>query len=83
MEIDLRCGDCLDIMQEIFDKSVDCIICDLPYGRTHNKWDSVIPFDILWENYNRIIKDNGAILLFADGLFMAELMLSNKKNVAI
>lgn len=56
------------------------ILCDLPYGRTHNRWDSIIPFDKLWENYNRIIKDNGAIVLFADGLFMAELMLSNKEN---
>lgn len=72
-------GDCIELMKQIEDKSIDCIICDLPYGRTQNRWDSVIPFDILWETYNRIIKDNGAILLFADGLFMAELMLSNKK----
>ena len=77
--IELIQGDCLEVMKNISDKSINCIICDLPYGRTQNRWDSVIPFDILWENYNRIIKDNGAILLFADGLFMAELMLSNKK----
>ncbi len=72
-------GDCIELMPQIEDKSIDCIICDLPYGRTRNGWDSVIPFDVLWQNYKRVIKDNGAILLFADGLFMAELMLSNKK----
>lgn len=77
--IKLLQGDCLELMRDIPDKSIDMILCDLPYGRTHNGWDIIIPFDILWKNYNRIIKDNGAILLFSDGLFMAELMLSNKK----
>lgn len=77
--INLYLGDCLELMKNIEDKSVDLILCDLPYGRTHNRWDSVIPFEDLWSNYERIIKDNGAIVLFADGLFMAELMLSNKK----
>ena len=72
-------GDCLELMPNIPNKSIDMILCDLPYGRTHNRWDSVLPFDNLWANYERIIKDNGAIVLFADGLFMAELMLSNKK----
>ena len=72
-------GDCLEYMKEIPDHSIDLILCDLPYGRTQNRWDTIIPFKDLWENYNRIIKDNGAVLLFADGLFMAELMLSNKK----
>lgn len=72
-------GDCLDIMPLIEEKSIDMILCDLPYGRTQNKWDAVIPFDELWWNYNRIIKDNGVIALFADGMFMAELMVSNKK----
>lgn len=71
-------GDCLNVMPKIKDKSVDMILCDLPYGRTHNKWDAVIPFEDLWKEYNRVIKDNGAIALFSDGLFMAELMLSNK-----
>lgn len=72
-------GDCLEIMPKIKDKSVDMILCDLPYGRTRNRWDAVIPFDILWKEYERIIKDNGAITLFADGMFMADLMVSNKK----
>lgn len=72
-------GDCLDIMPLIPSESIDMILCDLPYGRTHNRWDAVIPFDELWENYNRIIKSNGVIALFCDGMFMAELMVSNKK----
>ena len=79
-QISLFSGDCLDLMSNIPDKNIDMVLCDLPYGRTHNRWDIVIPFAELWENYNRIVKDNGAIVLFADGLFMAELMLSNKKN---
>ena len=58
---------------------MDMILCDLPYGTTRNQWDSVIPFTPLWEQYNRIIKDNGVIALFSDGMFMAELMMSNKK----
>ena len=75
----LHNGDCLEIMKSIPDKSIDFICCDLPYGRTHNKWDAIIPYDELWKDYERIIKDNGCIALFCDGLFMAELMLSNKK----
>lgn len=71
--------DCLIGMQKIQDKSIDCIICDLPFGQTKNEWDSVIPFEPLWKEYERIIKDNGAIILFAQGMFTAELMLSNKK----
>lgn len=62
--IDLRQGDCLELMKDIPDKSVDMILCDLPYGQTaRNKWDSVIPFEPLWEQYKRIIKDNSAIVL--------------------
>lgn len=72
-------GDCLEVMKNIPDKSVDMILCDLPYGTTHNHWDSIIPFDLLWKNYNKIIKDNGAICLFADGMFLADLMNSNRK----
>ena len=64
-KIDLYNGDCLEIMKNISDKSVDMILCDLPYGTTACKWDTVIPFEPLWEQYNRIIKDNGAIVLFA------------------
>ncbi|CEQ01611.1 DNA modification methylase [[Clostridium] sordellii] len=70
--------DCLEGMKRLRDKSVDMILCDLPYGQTKNKWDSVIPFDKLWKEYKRIIKDNGVIALFANGMFTAELMLSNK-----
>ena len=74
--------DCLEGMKEIDDKSIDCIICDLPYevlnkSNENAKWDVVIPFDKLWEQYNRIIKDNGAILLFGQGMFTAQLMMSN------
>lgn len=72
-------GDCLELMKNIPDKSINMILCDLPYGQTQrNKWDSVIPFEPLWEQYKRIIKDNGIIILFANGMFTAELMLSNK-----
>ena len=72
--------DCLEGMKRIPDKSIDMILCDLPYGQTaRNKWDTVIPFDKLWEQYGRIIKDNGAIVLFANGMFTADLMKSNEK----
>ena len=73
-------GDCLELMKKIPDNSVDMILCDLPYGTTRNKWDVIIPFEALWERYNHIIKKNGVIALFCDGLFMAELMQSNKKT---
>jgi len=63
-------GDCFEIMQSIPDKSIDTIIADLPYGVTRNKQDIVLPFDLLWKQYERIIKDNGAIILFAQGLFI-------------
>ena len=72
-------GDCLEVMPKIETESIDMILCDLPYGRTQNRWDAIIPFDELWKNYNRIIKPNGVIALFCDGMFMAELMVSNKK----
>ena len=78
--IKLLCGDCLELMNDIEDKSIDCIICDLPYGTTKCKWDIVIPFDKLWEQYNRIIKDNGAIILFGTEPFSSELRLSNKSD---
>ena len=72
--------DCLIGMQKIEDKSIDMIMCDLPYGTTNrNKWDIIIPFASMWEQYSRVIKDNGAILLFADEPFTSELILSNKK----
>ena len=72
-------GDCLELMKDIPDKSVDMILCDLPYGTTQCKWDSVIPFEPLWEQYNRIIKDNGAILLFSSQPFTSALVMSNPK----
>ena len=62
-------GDCLELMKNIPDKSVDMILCDLPYGSTKCKWDIIIPFDRLWSQYERIIKNNGAILLFAQTPF--------------
>lgn len=77
--IELWCGDCLELMKDIPDKSVDMILCDLPYGTTACKWDSIIPFEPLWEQYNRIIKDNGAIVLFGAEPFSSKLRLSNLK----
>jgi len=77
--IDLHLGDCLEVMKQIPDKSVDAIICDLPYGTTACKWDSVISFEPLWANYNRIIKNKGNIVLFGAGLFAYKLALSNEK----
>lgn len=70
--------DCLEGMKRIPDGSVDCVICDLPYGMTNNSWDSVIPLLPLWSEYERIIKANGAIILFGQSLFTAELICSNK-----
>ena len=73
-------GDCLERMKEIPDGSVDMILCDLPYGTTACKWDSVIPFEPLWEQYKRMIKDNGAIVLFGSEPFSSLLRCSNIKN---
>ena len=72
-------GDCLQLMKQIPNKSIDMILCDLPYGTTACKWDSVIPFEPLWEQYKRIIKDNGAICLFGSEPFSTELRHSNLK----
>lgn len=72
-------GDCLELMRNIPDKSVDMILCDLPYGTTRCKWDTVISFKPLWEQYMRIIKDNRAICLFAQEPFASELRHSNLK----
>ena len=79
--INLMHGDCLELMKTIDDKSVDMILCDLPYGCTNARnWDNVIPFKPLWEQYNRIIKDNGAVVLFGIEPFSSELRVSNLKN---
>ena len=72
-------SDCLKSMKNIKDKSIDMILCDLPYGTTACKWDIIIPFEPLWEQYNRIIKDNGAIVLFGSEPFSTELRHSNLK----
>ena len=72
-------ADCLEAMKFIPDKSIDCIICDLPYGITALKWDIVIPFDLLWEQYKRIVKPNGAIALFGSQPFTSALVMSNPK----
>ena len=72
-------GDCLELMKQVEDKSVDLILCDLPYGTTACKWDTIIPFDPLWEQYKRIIKDNGAIVLTASQPFTSALVMSNIK----
>ena len=73
-------GDCLIEMQNIPDRSIDMILCDLPYGTTKCHWDVIIPFDKLWEQYSRIIKDNGAIVLFGQEPFSSLLRCSNLKN---
>ena len=77
--IKLLRGDCLELMSGIPDGSVDMILCDLPYGTTACKWDSVIPFEPLWENYKRIIKSDGAIVLTASQPFTTLLIASNMK----
>ena len=73
-------GDCLEVMKSIPDKSVDMILCDPPYGTTACKWDSVIPFDEMWLRLNKLIKDNGAIVLFGSEPFSSKLRCSNLKN---
>ena len=77
--IDLRLGDCLELMKNIPAGSVDMVLCDLPYGITRNKWDSIIPLDRLWERYKRVIKENGAIVLFSAEPFTSLLITSNIK----
>ena len=78
--ITLLHGDCLELMKDIPDKLVDMILCDLPYGTTACKWDTIIPFEPLWEQYNRIIKDNEAICLFGNEPFSSKLRMSNLKS---
>lgn len=74
---ELILGDCLEKMKDIDDESIDLILCDLTYGTTACKWDNIIPFEPLWEQYNRIIKNNGAIVLFATQPFTSKLIVSN------
>ena len=81
VSIDLKQGDCLELMKNIPSKSIDLILCDLPYGTTRNKWDSIIDLDRLWADYYRIIKDDGAILLFAQTPFDKVLGVSNLRDL--
>lgn len=74
---DIYLGDCLDLMNGIPDKSIDMVLCDLPFGTTASKWDSVIDFDKLWLQYERVISDIGSIVLFANGVFESNLVFSN------
>ena len=78
--IELYNGDCLIEMNKIKDKSVDLILCDLPYGSTSCSWDIIIPFDKLWEQYNRVLKETGIVVLFSSGLFTIDLINSNRKD---
>ena len=78
--VELLHGDCLELMKDIPDKSIDMILCDLPYGTTACKWDVIIPFEPLWIEYKRIIKDRGCIALFGSEPFSSYLRMSNIKN---
>lgn len=83
-KVKLLQGDCLEIMKDISTETIDMILCDLPYGMLNKRnrnaqWDNILPFDKLWEQYERVIKVNGAIVLFGSGIFTAQLMMSNVK----
>lgn len=78
-DIALHQGDCLELMRDIPDGSIDMILCDLPYGTTACKWDTVLPFESLWAQYKRIIKTKGAIVLFGSEPFSTQLRNSNLK----
>ena len=80
MNTQLLQGDCLELMKDIPDGSIDMILCDLPYGTTKCSWDVLIPFEPLWEQYNRVIKDNGVICLFGQEPFSSFLRVSNINN---
>ena len=78
--IQLYQGDCLEVMRTLPDGCVDMVLCDLPYGTTQNKWDSVIPFEPLWREYRRIVKESGAIVLTASQPFTTDLINSNRSE---
>jgi len=78
--MELYNGDCLEVMKQIPDNSIDMILCDLPYGTTANKWDVVIPFDKLWEQYGRVMNPDCNVILFSSGLFTFDVISSNLKN---
>lgn len=73
-------GECLQVMQTLPDKSIDLVLCDLPYGITDNPWDTVIPYDLLWREYRRLVKPTGYVILTSQGLFTSALMESNRKQ---
>ncbi len=77
MDSNIFLGDCISVMGEFPDNSIDMVFCDLPYGTTQNSWDSIIPFDELWSAYNRIVKENGAIVLTSQQPFTSQLIVSN------
>ena len=77
MRCDLMLGDCLDLLGSIPDGSIDMVLCDLPYGMTRNAWDCEIDLDKLWRHYRRVVRPNGAVVLFASGMFTSRLMASN------
>lgn len=79
-EIILKQGDCLKLMKDIPSNSIDMVLCDPPYGTTQCKWDSILPLEPMWKEINRVIKNNGAILLFAGEPFASFLRMSNIKN---
>lgn len=81
MKQEILHGDCLELMKNIPDKSVDAIICDLPYGTTACSWDVIIPFNKLWEQYNRVCKENAAIVLFGQEPFTSIMRMSNISNL--
>lgn len=72
-------GDCIQIMKHLPNGSIDMVLCDLPYGTTQNKWDSLVPLDQLWSEYKRIVKEDGAIVLTSQGIFTAVLIMSQPK----
>lgn len=78
--IELMQGDCLEVMKGIPDGSVDMVLCDLPFGVTRNRWDSVIPFEPLWEQYHRVVKEDGAIVLNCMQPFTSALVMSNPRE---
>ena len=78
--MELYNGDCLELMEHIPDKTVDLVLCDLPYETTSHKWDKLIPFDKLWKQYDRVCKDDAVIVLFATQPFTSLLICSNLEN---
>jgi len=78
--VDLILGNCLDVMRDIPDGSIDAVVCDLPFGTTQDKWDNVIPFELMWERLDRIVKPNAAIVLFGSEPFSSFLRCSNIKR---